>query len=95
MLTKQSASEQVKLVPTGGTEALDQIIDRSGFEGLRNGDLWDRNILQTEGPMAFLTVEVDMEIVVLVVMMAMAEFVADAVAGVVENVHQVRLAEGL
>ena len=45
--------------------------------------------------MALFAVEMDMDVVVLIVMMAVAELVADPVAGVVQHVDQMRLAEGL
>ena len=54
-----------------------------------------RRIFEAVGAMALFAVEMDMDVVVLIVMMAVAKFVADPVAGVVQDVNQVRLAEGL
>ena len=45
--------------------------------------------------MAFLAVEMDMDIVVLIVMMAVAELVAHTVTGVFQHMHQMSLAESL
>ena len=45
--------------------------------------------------MALLAVEMDVEVVVLAIVVGVAEFVADTVAGVIEDMHQVCLAESL
>ena len=43
-----------------------------GLKSLRNGNRRDGRTFQTEGPVALLAVAMDMEVIVLVVMMAVA-----------------------
>ena len=45
--------------------------------------------------MALFAVEMDVDVVILVFVMAVAEFVAHPVAGIVQHVHEMRLAESL
>ena len=54
-----------------------------------------RRIFEAVGAMALFAVEMDMDVIVLIVMMAVAELVADPITGIIENMHQMRLAEGL
>ena len=61
----------------------------------RNGDGRDGRIFQTEGTMTLFAIEMDVEIVVNAIVMRVAEFVTDTVAGVVEDVYEMRLAERL
>ena len=52
-----------------------------------NGYGRDRDVLQAVSPVALLAIEMDMKVIVLVVVMGVAEFVADDIAGIVEHVH--------
>ena len=45
--------------------------------------------------MALLAVEMDVDVIVLFLVMAVAELIAHTVAGIVQHVHQMRLTEGL
>ena len=45
--------------------------------------------------MALFAVEMDMDVIILIVMMTVAELVAHTVAGVIQHMHKMRLAESL
>ena len=62
---------------------------------IRNGNRRNGDVFQAEGAVAFLAVEMDVDVVVLAIMVAVAEFVADTVTGVVQHMHEMRFAEGL
>ena len=83
------------LLPAVRTNTLQEIINSLYVKSFRDRDRRDGSVVETEGAVALFAVEVDVDIVVIIVMMTAAEFVADAVAGVVKDVHEVSLAEGL
>ncbi len=55
----------------------------------------DRDIFQAEGPVAFFAEEMDVEVIVTVVVVAVAELVADAASGVFKDVDKVGVTEQL
>ena len=55
----------------------------------------DRDIFQAEGPVAFFAEEMDVEVIVLAVVVAVAELVADAAAGIFKNMDKMGFAEHL
>ena len=81
--------------PAVGTDTFDQIVDSPRLEAFRHSNRRDGRVFEAEGAVALFAVEMDVDIVVPVFVMAVAEFVADAVAGVVQHMHEVRFAEGL
>jgi hypothetical protein len=76
-----------------GTDALDDIVSGGHVETI--GDVNRRNgcLLKAIGAMALLAEEMHMEVVILMVTMAVAEFIAHAVAAVLYDVHQMMLTE--
>ena len=62
---------------------------------IRNGNRRDGDVFQAESAVALFAVEMDVDVVVLVIVMAVAEFVAHPVAGIVKDMHEMRLAESL
>ena len=77
-----------------GTEALGHVVDALELIAIGEDDGGDGHVVQTEGAMTALTIEMHMLVVVIVVtMVAVAEFIAHAVAAILDDVHQMVLAE--
>ena len=76
-----------------GTDALDDIVDGGHQEAVRNIDLGHGDVRQAEGAVTLLAEEVNMQVIILVVAMAVAEFIAHAVTTILYDMHQMMLTE--
>ena len=76
-----------------GADALDDVVDGDHAEAPGNVDQRNGRLLQTVGAMALFAVEMDVQVVILVVAVAMAEFIAHAASAVVDDMDQMVLAE--
>ena len=84
----------VQILCTVGTDALDHIVDALKPIAIGEDDGGDGGVAQAEGAMAALAIEVHMLVVVAVVtVVTMTKLIAHAVATVLDDVHQVVLAE--
>ena len=82
-------------LPAVRADTFQEIINGLNFKSFRNRNRRNRCIFEAVSAMTLFAVEMDMDVVVLVIMMTVSELVADPVAGVVEHMHEMRLAEGL
>ena len=76
-----------------GTDTLDNVVDRGHTKAIGNVDQRNGRLLQTVGAMALFAVEMDVQVIILVVAVAMAEFIAHAASAVVDDMDQMMLAE--
>lgn len=76
------------------TDALDDVVHGGHLIAVGQGDEGHFGIVEAESAMALLAIEVWVLVVVDVVVVAAAQFVAHAVASVFDDMHQVLLAEG-
>ena len=76
-----------------GTDALDDIVDGGHQEAVRDIDLGHGDVRQAEGAVTLLAEEVNMQVIILVVAMAVAEFIAHAVTAILYDMHQMMLTE--
>lgn len=70
------------------TDALEKIIGRGDGETVGGINLWQWGVGQTESAPTALTVEMHVQVVIIVVIVAMAEFVAYAIAAILDDVYQ-------
>ena len=75
------------------TDALEHIVGRVEFKTLWQRDLWQFHPLQTIGLLAYLTEEMGVLVIIMVVVVTVTEFVLRAITTTLDGMHQMMLAE--
>lgn len=75
------------------TDALEHIVGRVEFKTLRKSDLRQFHPLQTIGLLAYLTEEMGVLVIIMVMVVTVAEFVLRAITTALDGMHQMMLAE--
>ena len=75
------------------TDAFDDEADRGGLVTLGQMDIGQGHLFKAEGAMTLLTMEMCVLVVVCRVVVALAEFITDAVTGIFQNVHKMGVTE--
>lgn len=75
------------------TDAFHHVVDRRHDETLGQIDAWHRDMVETVGLLTPFAIEMDVQVVVNTVMVAMTQLIAHAVTTILNDVYQVVFAE--